>query len=591
MKSEEVRKKFLDFFQDRGHAVVPSSSLIPDDPSVLLTSAGMQQFKPYYTGDADSDKDFGSKNTVSIQKSFRTTDIDEVGDSTHLTLLEMMGNFSFGGYFKKEAIQYAHDFITKELGLEISYVTIFEGSRDVPKDEESREIWNSLGVTDIREEGLEDVFWGPTGNAGPCGPTTEIYCKYASGEDVEVWNIVFNQFFFPGSREELLSGKSKKKLEPLESPGVDTGMGFERLMAVFEGQSSIYETDLLEPIVSKIKELKPGLDEKVVRVLADHLRSSCFLISDGVLPSNKEAGYILRRLIRKVIGYEIKYDIHANLLTEISKVVVEKYGHIYKNLDEKSVSLVLEGEKDKFKTALSKGLKELADYKKLTAKDAFRLYETYGLPFDLIKEMAPGGIGKSIKQSDFDKEFERHQKVSRAGAEKKFGGHGLILDTGELKATNKIELEKVTRLHTATHLMQAALRKVLGDQVEQRGSDITVERTRFDFTFDRKLTDEEVKKVENLVNGVIEKDLPVNFEEMPLEKAKKTGALYFFKGRYPLQVKVYYVGESLDKAFSKELCGGPHVERTGGMGIFEIKKQQAVAEGIRRVRADLKTDK
>ncbi|MFH1694352.1 MAG: alanine--tRNA ligase [Patescibacteria group bacterium] len=587
MTSEEVRKRFLKFFEDKDHVLVPSSSLVPDDPSVLLTTAGVQQFVPYYTGDADSIKDFGSKNTVSIQKTFRTSDIEEVGDDTHLTFFEMMGNFSFGGYFKEEAIRYAHEFITQDLGLDISYVTIFEGANEVPKDEESIRIWNKLGIDDVREEGMEDVFWGPTGNAGPCGPTTEIYCKDISGNDVEIWNIVFNEFFFPGSREELLSGDSGKELEPLEHPGVDTGMGFERLLAILEGHESVYDTDLFESVVSKIEKLKPDLDKRALRTLADHLRSCCFLISDGIRPSNKEVGYVLRRLIRKVIGYEIKYDIHANLLAEMPKVIVDKYKSVYKELDEDEVVSVLVEEEKKFKTALSRGLKELANYKELTAKDAFRLYETYGLPLDLIKEMATGKAGKDISQKEFEEEFERHQEVSRAGKEKKFGGHGMLLDTGELKASNKEELEKVTRLHTATHLMQSALREVLGGQVEQRGSDITADRTRFDFTFDRKLTEKEVAEVEALVNEAIEKDLPMQYEEMPLEKAKQTGALYFFKGKYPPKVKVYYAGESLNSAFSKELCGGPHVERTGKMGKFKIKKQEAVAEGIRRVRADL----
>lgn len=573
LTSEDIRKKFLDFFERRNHKVVESFSLVPSDPSVLLTSAGMQQFKAYYTGDADPQKDFGSQNTASIQKCFRTSDIDEVGDETHLTFFEMMGNFSFGGYFKKEAITWGHEFITKTLGLKIDYVTVFKGDKDVPEDKESQEVWQSVDPQiRIAKEGRKDNFWGPTGSEGPCGPTTEIYV-----DGVEVWNLVFNEFYL----------HPDGNLVKLDNPGVDTGCGLERITAVANGASHIFETDIFEQIVGKIKSIKPELDEKIIRIFADHLRACCFLIADGIRPSNKEAGYILRRLIRKIIAYEIKFDFHTSSLTEVPGIIVKKFGHIYKELNEDKIVEVLGEERTKFKTAISRGLRELADRTKLTAVDAFRLYETYGLPFDLIKEMAPGNLGKNLDYKDFESEFERHQEVSRAGVERKFGGHGLILDTGELKATNEQELKRVTRLHTATHLMQAALKKVLGDRIEQRGSDITAERTRFDFLFDRKLTEDEVSQVEDLVNDIIQKDLPVNFEEMPLEEAKKTGALYFFKGKYPPVVNVYYVGKSIGDAFSKELCGGPHVEHTGGMGKFRIRQQKAVAEGVRRIKADL----
>ncbi|MEX2054457.1 MAG: alanine--tRNA ligase [Candidatus Colwellbacteria bacterium] len=571
MESEEIREKFVEYFESQGHKVVPSSSLSPTDPSVLLTTAGVQQFKAYYTGEADPMVDFGSKNVVSIQKSFRTTDIDEVGDETHLTFFEMMGNFSFGGYFKEEAIKYAYEFVTKGLGLEIDYVTIFKGDKDVPEDDESARIWSEIDSSlEIRKLGREDNFWGPTGNEGPCGPTTEIFVG-----GVEIWNVVFNEFY--SNRD----GSFRK----LTTPGVDTGSGLERVAAALQGKSHIFETDLFLPIIEKIKELAPGLDEKIVRVFADHIRASCFLIADGIRPSNKEAGYILRRLIRRVIAYEISYDVHANLLAEVPQVVVNKFGKVYENLEEREIVDVLEAEKKKFKTALSRGLKELSGYKELSGKEAFFLYETYGLPFELIKEMAPPKLANKLKQEDFDLEFERHQEASRAGKERKFGGHGLILDTGELKAANEEELKKVTRLHTATHLLQSALRMVLGDGVAQRGSDITAERTRFDFTFDRKLTDEEVARVEELVNQVIKEDVPMRYEELPLKEAKKTGALYFFKGKYPPKVKVYFAGKSFDEAFSKELCGGPHVEHTGEVGTFKIIKQEAVAEGVRRVRA------
>ena len=293
----------------------------------------------------------------------------------------------------------------------------------------------------------------------------------------------------------------------------------------------------------------------------------------------------MRRLIRRVIAYEVQLDIHGDLLSEIPAVVVEKFHRVYPNLDKEEIVGVLALEKKKFKAALSKGLKELAGRQTLTTQDAFFIYETYGLPFELIVEMAPGDLGRKLKKEDFDKEFEKHQEASRAGKEKKFGGHGMLLDTGELKATDEKELKKVTRLHTATHLMQAALKEVLGESISQRGSDITSERTRFDFTFERKLTEEEISKVENLVNEIVKKDLPFQYKEMSLDEAKKSGALYFFKGKYPLQVKVYYSGDSLKSAFSKELCGGPHVTHTGEVGKLKIGKQEAVAEGVRRLRA------
>jgi len=570
MQSEEIREKFVEYFKDKRHKVVPSSSLLPTDPSVLLTTAGVQQFKPYYTGEADPMTDFGSKNVVSIQKSFRTTDIDEVGDETHLTFFEMMGNFSFGGYFKEEAIKLAYELVTDVLGLEIDYVTVFKGDKDVPEDRESIDVWQKIDPKlEIKKFGREDNFWGPTGNEGPCGPTTEIFV-----DGVEIWNLVFNEFY----------AKQDGTLEKLKTPGVDTGSGLERVAAAVQNKAHIFETDLLAPTLETVRELAPALDERTVRIFADHLRSSCFLIADGVRPSNKEAGYILRRLIRRVIAYELRYDVHANLLAEIPKVVVEKFDSVYANLKVEEIIEVLETEKRKFRAALSRGLRELAGYKKLTAKEAFFLYETYGLPFELIKEMAPGDLGSKLKQEDFDKEFEKHQEASRAGKERKFGGHGLILDTGELKAADEEELKKVTRLHTATHLLQAALREVLGEDVAQRGSDITAERTRFDFSFDRKLTDDEVHQVEALVNKVVDEDVPMQYQEMPLKEAKKTGALYFFKGKYPPKVKVYFAGESIDKAFSKELCGGPHVEHTGEIGHFKIGKQEAVAEGVRRIR-------
>ncbi|MBI2024319.1 alanine--tRNA ligase [Candidatus Giovannonibacteria bacterium] len=562
MSAEELRKKFLEFFKSKGHAVVPSSSLLPDDPSVLLTTAGMQQFKKYYTGEADAMRDFGSKNTASVQKSFRTSDIDEVGDDSHLTFFEMLGNFSFSGYFKKESIQYADEFITKELGVPISFVTIFGGTAEVPKDEESREIWKSLGISDIREMGMEDNFWGPTGNEGPCGPTTEIYCENKAGGRAEIWNVVFNEYY-----------KKDGRLQKLKNSGVDTGMGLERLAMIVQNKKNIFETDLF----SSLMEILPAeMDIKTKRIAADHSRAISFLVSDGVAPSNKEAGYVLRRLMRRLISYGTGKE------SQLFKEIVANYGGFYPELNLEKILPVFNQENEKFSRTLSSGIKELSKFQSIDAKAAFKLYESYGLPFEVIKEYEDGERAKNLTREAFEDEFRKHQEISRAGQEKKFGGHGLLLDTGELKAKDAEELKKVTRLHTATHLLQAALRKVLGDEVSQKGSDITSERTRFDFSFPRKLTPEEIKKVEELVNSVISEGFNVQVEEMDLEEAKKSGALYFFKEKYPSRVKVYSVG-----SFSKELCGGPHVPNTSEVGKFAIIKEEGIASGVRRIRAEV----
>ncbi len=559
MSSEQIREKFLEFFKRHGHTIVPSSSLIPDDPSVLLTTAGVQQFKRYYTGELDPIEDFGARRTASVQKCFRTSDIESVGDETHLTFFEMLGNFSFGDYFKPEAVAWGYEFLSKDLGVapERISVSIFAGDAEVPRDDESYRIWAKevgLAKEKIKEAGRADNFWGPTGSEGPCGPTSEIYI-----DGIEIWNLVFNQYYCGAD----------KNLRKLDKPGVDTGMGLERLTAVLNGTTDVFQTDLLKPLLEKFGS----------RVIADHLRGAIFLIADGVRPSNKEAGYILRRLLRRVIA--LKKDIDFKAAVELVK-------------DEKEILEVLEGERQQFLKTLERGLKKLKDYSIITTKDAFDLYQSYGLPFEVIKEMA-GAAAKDLQQEDFEAEFKKHQEISRAGLEKKFGGHGLLLDTGELRAGNEEELKKVTRLHTATHLLQQALRDVLGPAVEQRGSDITAERTRFDFSFSRKLTPEEIKKVEAIVNQKIQEDLPVAFEEMPLEEAKKTGALFFFKQKYPARVKVYYIGgapsigpdRTVRTAYSAEFCGGPHVRRTSEIGRFKILKEESISAGVRRLRATI----
>ena len=593
MTSEEIRQSFLEFFKKRGHKIVPSSSLIPDDPSVLLTTAGMQQFKRYYTAELNALKDFGSQRTVSSQKCFRTSDIEEVGDQTHLTFFEMLGNFSFGpvgsdnpedfktdGYFKRSSIYWAYEFVAQilEINLDRIEVSVFKGDDEIPFDEESYKIWHEeIGVPKekIIFGNRLDNFWGPTGEEGPCGPCTEIYV-----DAVEIWNLVFNEYY-----KEKVGGFKK-----VENPGVDTGMGLERLTAALNGVDDVFQTDIFELLVLKIRESVP-LHDRVVRILADHLRASIFLISDGVRPSNKEAGYILRRLLRRILAYQIKYDIHADLFPESVGIIKEKFGKIYPEVKETKIILgVLEDEAQKFQEAVGRGIREIEKYKEISGKEAFYLYETFGLPFELIKELAPAETIKDLTKEDFDKEFEKHQEVSRRGAEKKFGGHGLVLDTGELKAGNEEEMRKVVRLHTATHLLHWALREVLGKEVRQMGSDINPERARFDFSFNRKITAEEIQKAEGLVNQKIKEDLPVYFKEMSKEEAEKTGALHFFKAKYPEIIRVYFIGPSTGSGqapISAEFCGGPHVNRTLEIGKFKILKEEASSAGIRRIRANV----
>ena len=596
MTHQEIREKFLKFFESRRHKIVPSSSLMPDDPSVLFTTAGMQQFKPYYTGAADAMHDFGSLSVASIQKCVRTSDIDEVGDERHLTFFEMLGNFSFGGYFKKEAIQYGYDFIIKEMGLKIDYVTVFEGWKStglwlIKPDEESKKIWKSLGLNDeqIKTGGFDDNFWGPTGEDGPCGPTTEIYVN-----GIEVWNIVFNEYYKSKYPED------KNDYKPLQSKGIDTGMGLERLAMVSQKVPTVFEADLLKPILT----LTPSeLEMRVRRIIADHSRAIAFMIADGIRPSNKEQGYVLRRLMRRVITYNFIAKTDISLMHpergregsqrtstsygmhDIFAKILEIYGNYYKELNADLIINEFERENEKFQQTLKHGLRELEKTENIDAVSAFRLYESFGLPYEIIKEL--GGIKTSaLSRESFDAKFKEHQEKSRASSEKKFGGHGLVLDTGELKAGNEEELKKVTGLHTATHLLQAALRKLLGDEITQAGSDITAERLRFDFSFPRKLTPEEIKSVEDEVNGAIKADYAVTRQAMSYEEALKTGALHFFKAKYPDSVDVYSIGTD-DMTFSKEFCGGPHVTHTGEIGQFKITKEEAVSAGVRRIRATI----
>ncbi len=563
MTSTELRNKFLEFFKKRGHVIIPSSSLLPEsDPSVLFTTAGMQQFKTYYTGDRNALKDFGSKNTTTVQKCVRTSDIDEVGDATHLTFFEMLGNFSFGGYGREEAIKYAHEFIMKELALPISYVTFFRGNANVPRDDESKMIWEKLSVKDIREEG-SDVFWGPTGESGPCGPTTEIYCKNADGKDVEIWNIVFNEYFCDGSREMLDNGEAR--FEKLPTLGIDTGMGFERLLATVQNKKNVFETDLFASVIDLIKKNGKNWSDESARIVADHMRTATFLIADGVLPSNKDQGYVLRRLLRRAIfRMSMNTSGHENLGSQIIKWYANEYSKIYPNLKEEKIPAVFKEEEGKFSVTLAEGKRELEK-----GTDAFVLWTTYGFPVELTKEL---GV---VDMDDFNKKMKNHQELSRTSSEGMFkGGLG---DTSEISV----------RYHTATHLLHQALHDVLKTEITQKGSNITPERLRFDFTFPRKMTDEEKKKVEDIVNEKIKAALPVGKVVMKKTEAKKTGAYHAFGDKYGDDVSIYYVGDSLDHAYSKEFCGGPHVKNTSELGVFKIQKEEAVSAGVRRIKAVL----
>jgi len=542
MSTNELREKYLKFFESRGHKAVPSSSLLSDDPSVLLTTAGMQQFKPYFVGEGDPEKDFGGKNTTSVQKAFRTSDIDEVGDESHLTFFEMLGNFSFGGYFKEEAIKLAHEFITKELGLVIDYVSVFEGDpsmgsgQAVPADEKSEEIWRALGVSDIRAFNREENFWGPTGSSGPCGPTTEVYIK-----DLEIWNIVFNEFFC----------NEDGSLTPLDTPGVDTGMGLERLAMVVGNKQNIFETDIFSSILEKIP---TTLDENKRRIIVDHVRGIAFLISDGIRPSNKEAGYILRRLIRRVVVYGEGLDMESLL-----SLVVKEYGGYYKELNKEAIILEYKKESELFKKTLERGLKEMSKLDKVDAREAFKLYETFGLPFEIIKDKFA-----SLDRGEFDKEFAAHQEVSRAGA-------------GTFKGGLADEAPDTIRLHTAHHLLLAALQEVLGSHVKQKGSNVTSERLRIDFSHSQKMSSEELERVEHIVNQKIEEGLDVERREMPKEEAEELGAEMEFGKKYGDIVMVYVIVDDKGKIFSKEFCGGPHVANTSEIGGIRITKESSAS--------------
>src|SRR3989344_1692029 len=523
MTSEEIRKKFLEFFEKRDHIVVPSASLVPEnDPSVLFTTAGMQQFKPYFTAPKEAIKNFGSLNTASIQKCVRTSDIESVGDESHLTFFEMLGNFSFGGYGKKKAIQYGYDFITKEMGLRIDYVSVFKGELDIPADSESEKIWKEVDPNiEIKKAGREDNFWGPTGLEGPCGPTSEIYVN-----GVEIWNLVFNEYY-------QNSDKSLKKLETL---GIDTGMGLERLAVSVQNKKNIFETDLFEPIISKIREfVSHEISFHAERIVADHIRTAVFMASDGVVPSNTDRGYILRRIIRRMVRYGKQLGISKNNLVSLIDVINKEYGNIYSLIRENK--RIIEGgigdEIDRFEGTLENGLKEFE-----RGADAFTLFTTYGFPLELTLELAKEK-NVVIDIEEFNKKLKDHQELSRTSSAGMFKG-GLA------------DLESQTiRLHTAHHLLLAALQELFGKDVKQRGSNITQERLRMDFSFPRKLTAEELKKAEDIVNLRINENLKVIRKEMPRVEAESLGAEMEFGAKYPEVVSIYFIEDKDGNIISK----------------------------------------
>ncbi|MEK7541184.1 MAG: alanine--tRNA ligase [Patescibacteria group bacterium] len=591
MNSSELRTKFLDFFEKRGHKIIPSASLVPEnDPTVLFTTAGMHPLVPYLLGE----KHHAGKKLASAQKCIRTVDIDNVGDDTHLTFFEMLGNWSLGDYWKEEAIKWSFEFLTKELNIPLERLSVscFAGDKDAPKDEESAKIWENLGIKKERIAFLpkEDNWWGPAGQTGPCGPDTEMFYwklndvpapEVFDAEDknwVEIWNDVFMQYVKDENGNYLGA----------EQKNVDTGMGMERTLAVLNGKESVYETDLFLPIIKKIEELsgkKYEDNKKSFRIIADHIKASVFLASEGIEPSNIERGYILRRLLRRAIRYGKVLQIPEGFLISLIKSVVGIYKDVYPELarNESGVVFIARQEEEKFEKTLENGLKEFVSLceisrseKKtglISGKDAFNLYQSYGFPIEMTEELAKEK-GVKIDDNEFKEELKKHQELSRTASAGMFKGG--LADASE----------ETTKLHTAAHLMLAGLRKVLGDHVIQRGSNITAERLRFDFFHKEKMTSEQIKNVENFVNGIIEKDLPVSFEEMTLEKAKNLGAMGVFESKYGEKVKVYTVGFG-DNIVSREICGGPHIERTGILSHFKIQKEESSSSGTRRIKAIL----
>jgi len=589
MTAKELRRKYIEFFKSKGHAEIKSASLIPEnDPTVLFTTAGMHPLVPYLMGE----KHPLGKRLVNYQKCIRTGDIEEVGDMVHLTFFEMLGNWSLGDYFKQEAIAFSFEFLTSPewLGLSVDHlaVSVFQGDEDAPFDSEAFDKWRSLGISENRIGKLpkKDNWWGPAGKTGPCGPDTEMF--FWTGDKappeifdpenklwVEIWNDVFMQY----------NKTAESTYIPLEQPNVDTGMGVERVTAILQGKASCYDTELFLPLFEKLDEIRnisaPAERENSERIIADHVRTAVFMIADGVVPGNVDQPYVLRRIIRRTIIKGRDLGISESFIPQIAEVVVRNYSEIYSELSENAERITdeLSREEEQFARTLEKGIREFEKLisrvpqhiqnKSISGKNAFNLYDTHGLPIELTEEMAEKK-GFVVDRKGYEKAFKKHKELSRKGAEQKFKG-GLADDS-----------EKTAALHTATHLLHQALRKILGNHVAQKGSNITAERLRFDFSHPEKMTKEELGEVEKQVNEIIAMELPVKVEEMSIDKAKKTGAIGLFVDKYGDRVKVYSIGE-----FSKEICGGPHCENTKALGKFKIKKEESSSRGIRRIKAIL----
>lgn len=592
VNAKQLRQMWFDFFRKHGHAIIGSASLIPEnDPTVLFTTAGMHPLVPYLLGE----KHPAGVRLADVQKCVRTGDIDEVGDASHCTFFEMLGNWSLGDYFKDEMIPWSYEFLTSPeyLGIDPKRlaVSVFAGDTDCPRDERSAELWEKAGIAHDRIFFLpkENNWWGPAGITGPCGPDSEMFidngqpkcCDECSpacdcGKYLEIWNDVFMQF------NKTVDGK----YEPLKQKNVDTGMGLERTLCILQGKKSVYETDLFAPIIAAIESIgsgKYGSDEettKAIRIVADHIRTSVFMIGDekGVACSNVDQGYILRRLLRRAVRFAKKLDIEIGKLTVVAEAVIEEYKDVYPELEINRDRIVNEitAEEERFERTLQGGIKEfekLCHYlvgDTISGKASFKLYDTYGFPIEMTVELAKEK-GLKVNVDDFNKAFAEHQQKSHAGAEQKFKGG--LADHSEATA----------RLHTATHLMHRALKEVLhDDNANQKGSNITEERLRFDFTFPRALTPEEIREVEDKVNEAIKADVPVVCEEMTVEEAREQGAVGLFTAKYGEKVKVYTMGK-----YSKEICGGPHASHTGELGHFRIVKEQSSSAGVRRIKAVL----
>jgi len=582
MTSSQIRQKFLRFFEEKGHTIIPSASLVPSeaDPTVLFTTAGMHPLVPYFLGEKHPE----GKRVVSSQKCIRTADISEVGDASHLTFFEMLGNWSFGDYFKKEAIEWSWEFLTdsKWLGLDKNRlaVSVFAGDETAPFDEEAFNLWKRLGVQEEKIAKLpkKNNWWGPAGTSGPCGPDTEIFYWTGNPEKipetfnddnslwVEIWNNVFMEY----------NKTDEGNFEPLKQKNVDTGMGLERITMILQGQGNVYETDLFQPIVNKVKSQKSKvkIEEKSIKIIADHVKAGVFIIADGVEPSNAGRGYVLRRLIRRAVRHGKLLEIGENFLAKIAGSVFEIYKESYPELKQSKEKILdeIKKEEERFTKTLNHGLKEFAKIAKnkiISGRDAFILFSTYGFPVEITQDMAKEK-GIDVDMERFEEELKEHQKLSKTASAGMFKGG--LSSAGAQTA----------KLHTATHILHAALRKVLGDHVSQKGSNITEERLRFDFSHPEKLTEEQKREVEDLVNEKIKEDLPVICEEMELNEAKNSGAIGVFESKYGDKVKVYSAGD-----FSKEICGGPHAKSTGELGRFKIVKEEAASAGVRRIKAIL----